>query len=108
MKIELTKSEALTILAQHFNTPVEDVAITSPKADLIDQEMAKYRYTNRYTSDQKIMAIKALRKLSSDQKWSGNIMWLTDAKWAVENYLRFIAFVRKHDRLPSDGYSQLQ
>jgi hypothetical protein len=86
MKIELTKSQLLA------------------KADLIEQEMAKYNYTGT----QKIMAIKALRQLSSDQKWSGNTMLLADAKWAVENYPRFIAFVREHDRLPLDDYSQLQ
>lgn len=46
---------------------------------------------------QKIKAIKAIRELVD--------LGLADAKWAVENWAAFIAFVEKNDRVPEPGFS---
>jgi ribosomal protein L7/L12 len=106
MKIELTKSQLLAILSQHFNVTVDEVTICdSTMADLLQREITQFYYA----TTQKIQAIKHLRQLSIDQKWlNGEIMGLADAKWAVENFPCFIDFVRKNNRLPQAGYSELK
>jgi len=101
MKIELTKTQLLDILSKHFNTSVNDVVISgSPIADILYSELCGFN-----PETDKLSAIKHLRQLIVDKGWSTNMMNLVDAKWAVENLSRFIAFVRTNDRLPKVGFS---
>src|ERR1035437_3654096 len=104
MKIQITKPQLLAILSQHFNATVEDVTITgSGMADIILAEINSLDYKG----SQKIAAIKHLRELTIDRNWNtGNNMSLVDAKWAIENFSRFMDFVQKKDRLPEYGYSE--
>jgi len=99
MRITLTKPQLLNILANHFNTPVEDVVIADPQSDLADKIEWEMRRYNLVT--EKIAAIKHLRQVSVDHNWdNGRIMYLADAKWAIENFDRYVAFVRNNNRLP--------
>ena len=59
-----------------------------------------------YQTTQKIAAIKALRQLAVDNKWVEVTIGLGDAKWAVENFNEFIAFIEQNHRLPKPGYSE--
>lgn len=104
MKIQITKPQLLEILSRNFNTTVEDVTITgSGMADIIRAEISSFDYNG----SQKIAAIKHLRQLTIDNNWNdGAHMGLGDAKWAIENFSLFVAFVEKNDRLPRDGYSE--
>ena len=60
-----------------------------------------------YLDNQKIEAIKKLREVAGDKKQNGfNVskLRLADAKWAVENWEKWIAFVELNGRLPKDDY----
>lgn len=103
-QITLTKPELLTILSSHYGFTVVDATIaTEPTlAKAIREVVEQFDYR----STQKIAAIKALRQLSVDRKLCDvGIMGLADAKWAIEHFDEFIAFVEKNDRLPAESYS---
>lgn|ERR1035437_814865 len=106
MKIQITKPQLLEILSRNFNTTVEDVTIVgSDMANIIQAEISSFDYNG----SQKIPALKHLRQLTIDHDWlAGDNMGLADAKWAVENFSAFMAFVQKNDRLPIPGYSELK
>lgn len=106
MKIQITKPQLLEILSRNFNATVEDVTIVgSDMSKIIRAEISTFDYNG----SQKIAALKHLRQLTIDHNWlDGDNMGLADAKWAVENFSAFIAFVQKNDRLPLGGYSELK
>lgn len=106
MKIQIGKVQLLEILSRNFNTTVEDVTIVgSDMANIIQAEISTFEYNG----SQKIAAIKHLRQLTIDHNWlGGGNMGLGDAKWAVENFSRFMAFVQKNDRLPLPDYCELK
>jgi hypothetical protein len=103
MKIEITKADLLKFLSKRMGMEVTDVVVVSgvTMADMIRKAIGGLNYK----FSQKIMAIKALRQLAIDEKWVEVTIGLADAKWAVENFNEFIAFIEKNNRLPSQGYS---
>ena len=103
MKIEITKQDLLRFLSKRMGMEVTDVVVVSGvrMADMIRKAIGGLDYK----FSQKIMAIKALRQLATDEKWVEVTIGLADAKWAVENFNDFIAFVEKNDRLPEPYYS---
>jgi hypothetical protein len=104
IKVSLTKTELLDILSSHFGHTVEDAEIENVPsiAKIIRDAVTQLAYQ----TTQKITAIKALRQLAVDNKWTENVIGLADAKWAVENFNEFITFVEKNHRLPKPGYSE--
>lgn len=107
MKITLTKTELLAILNQKFGPEITDVAISNPPGPaketpffrrIINQMAMELQYPVTITvvcpADKKIAAIKALRGFVPG-------MGLAEAKWAIENWNRWITFVKGHDREPS-------
>jgi hypothetical protein len=99
LRLTLTYSELLGLLSNQLGTTIDEVNIIV-SADLVNKlkgAVEKYRFT----SDQKIMAIKELREATREGE---SIMRLADAKWAVENWGDFISFVSKNARLPKEDY----
>jgi len=106
MKLTLTKAELLPILTGHFKMPVTDITIeTTPAVPTAAELITNAIKGLRYTSDQKIMAIKALRQVTADHTTTFSyVLGLADAKWAMENFNRFITFVTGAGRLPHAGF----
>lgn len=114
--LTLTKEEILSILSESFEVVVDDFTITNPST--MAARIRSAIEPLRYTTDQKIQAIKTLRQLAVDHNWltsdnavrnnfDGKLSFsLDDSKWAIENFPTFIAFVEKNDRLPFKGYYQ--
>jgi predicted RecB family endonuclease len=104
INVTLTKQELLEILTAHFGHTVEDatVIVEPTIAQIIRNAVTQLDYK----ISQKIAAIKALRQLAVDNKWTENVIGLGDAKWAIENFTAFIDFVEKNHRLPKPGYSE--
>jgi ribosomal protein L7/L12 len=100
MKITVTKSELLRILSAHFNQEITECTIcksTGPcKIEvLLAKELGLPHITQSNISGaNKIPAIKALRTVVADN------LGLAEAKWAVENWEKWIGFVRSKDRVP--------
>jgi hypothetical protein len=107
MKLTLTKDELLVILAHKFGSEITDVSVINPPRPpkelplfrrLINQLAMELQYPVTITvvcpADKKIAAIKALRGFVPG-------MGLAEAKWAIENWNRWITFVKGHDREPS-------
>ena len=108
MKVTLTKPELLNIIAKYLRVKVEDfelVAEPTPLPEIVPTlreavESVSYRGTA------KIQAIKNLRMVASQfMPNKGEQFGLADAKWAVENWEKFIAFVVENNRLPLSGMS---
>lgn len=106
MIIKLTKTELLTIICAHFsigaNAPVTitDWELTGPGKELADKLRAVLANID-YKVTQKIAAIKALREITSVLGFG---MGLADAKYAVENWDKFITHVEKTGVIPKDLY----
>ena len=105
MKVILTKTELETVMTRIMGIPVEEVIIedaekpTKNLVEILTNAVEKFRFT----SDQKILAIKSLREAAQS---TGRFLGLADAKYAVDNWGEFIAFVRKYETIPSDDFSQ--
>jgi hypothetical protein len=106
MKITITKVEALQILTRHFDdiigtfTTVEISDIAMEWVKPLFESVEQYRYT----SDQKIIAIKALIRACVDLKLEYTL-GLADAKWAIEHWYDFRNFVTTFQRLPKSGFA---
>ena len=113
MKLSLGKLELLQILSDHFGVKVEDVTIVKnggkTLADRITRELTKKIGCDpgivcTQNVSQKIPAIKMLRDIMGTTNSPGlspNGMGLADAKWAIENWAEWIAFVAKYNRVPN-------
>ena len=101
MKIELTNDQLKSILSDYFHTPIEAVVIVNGDliADTIMSAIGHYDPIN-----QKIAAIKVLRQMSADNKWSNGTMGLGDAKYAIEHFTEFIQFIRYTGRFPQTDF----
>jgi restriction system protein len=84
----------------YLGVEVEEIVINDI-SNIIQSEISQFAYSG----SEKIPAMKHLRQMVDDNKWlDGAVMSLADAKWAVENFTRFIEFVRQHNRFPRPGY----
>lgn len=72
-------------------------------ADRVESEVLKAGGPD--VSGNKIPRIKALREVARGIRGQDYVMGLADGKYAIENWDRFIAFIRLHGQLPSDGFS---
>lgn len=104
MKVTYTHAEAVQKLRDLLVDQTGDshaiVEILQDPPKLVDILLSKVGTSIPY--DQKIAKIKALRTVSEDCKFG--TMGLANAKYAIENWDRFIEFVKLHERFPSDGY----
>ena len=92
MKLTLTKSDLLNILSNSLGTLVTEVEFTDGYTSLYTH-ISSAVSTYMDSPDNKIRRIKALRGAVPG-------MGLADAKWIIENWTRWIAFVRNHNRIP--------
>lgn len=99
MKITVTKLELLSILSSHFNREITECTISKNTGPCkIELRFAKELKLSEITQSSisganKILAIKALRTVNPG-------MGLAEAKWAVENWEKWIGFVRTKGRAP--------
>ena len=101
MKISLTKKELLSILTQHFGQDVSEcVIVKGPSAlsSYLERRMTEKFGKPRFEPGRKIEAIKYLREIIHDQ--SKETLGLADAKWACENWNRWIVFIQTFKRMP--------
>ena len=109
MKITATKEQICEILSRAVGSTVTDFCVCNP----VGRSKAfanKFRVAIKelnYLGNQKIEAIKKLREIAGNRKegltYTCKIR-LDDAKWAVENWEKWIAFVELNGRLPKDEY----
>ena len=98
-KISISQTELLDTLSRAYGFKVDEVLITTEKTEsLADKLSVIIKEFPDYRATQKIAAIKRLLELKRD---SSEYMPLANAKWAVENWEKFINFVRKENRLPN-------
>lgn len=104
MKITLTEKEMLSLLTKAVGMKVTEYHICEPLAIRCRKAVEVWRYL----ADQKIIAIKELRNVFCGRKNDFGIEFcelsLGRAKWAVENWGKWIAYVEEHDCLPHDGF----
>ena len=109
MKVTLTKLELLQILTAHFNITVTDLVISKNYTGIVNNFLGKMAKElglatvpeHGFSPEQKIPAIKALRNVTKD----GGMYGLAEAKWAVENWPRFIKEYTRLGHLPVLGGS---
>lgn len=107
MKIQISKTELLEIMSKHFNMAVSEVVISkSPTLHLKIRENLGKALRHEVTLTEKclnngphkIPAIKALRELNPG-------MGLADAKFAIENWDKWIGFIQEKGRIPTIAWS---
>lgn len=103
MKIEITYSELCAILSRSFNCTVESINIINGTT-LAQKCIAAVTKLN-YKGNEKISAIKALREVfPCNEPNRSSTLGLAEAKWAVENWEKWIEFVKQNNRVPANGY----
>lgn len=104
MRISVTKRELQSILSSHFKTNVTEVEIDGGNPDIVS--MLKQKIGLVIDPVNKIQSIKELRTITAiDPKIFNYVLGLAEAKWAVENWARFLNFVEKNGRIPHSGFS---
>lgn len=101
MKITVTKPELLAILTAHFHQEVTECTISKLVGPTkLEVAMAKELHLSEITQsnisgERKIPAIKALRTIVTECN-----LGLSESKWAVENWEKWITFYRIKGRVP--------
>jgi len=101
MKLSLTKKELLDVLTKHFEHLVtECVIVKGPTtiSNYLESRMTEKFGKVRFPGERKIEAIKYLREILYDRLKDTH--GLADSKWAIENWDRWIEFVKIHGRMP--------
>lgn len=107
MKITLTKRELLDMLYDKFGFKFSEVDIVPDTDNDISAAKCQQAVEIPLSKGKKIDAIKALREVAGNTNVTGLSecrLGLADAKWAVENWPKWIEFVRNFGRLPQAGY----
>jgi hypothetical protein len=115
MKITLTYSELSALVRNVYNLPDNteleiseysgmDHPVSIRLMEALKQEGC-FTPTNGIRLDKKIAAIKLLRDLVVDDgvNTNGQICGLAQAKWAIEDWDKFILYVRRHGYPPMGG-----
>jgi len=97
MKVSLTKKELLELLTKHFGYEVTECVIA--KSFVLYNKLNSAMKKEISTPNNKIASIKLLRTLVHHH--TKNDVGLADAKWAVENWPKWIAFVKINNRIPT-------
>lgn len=105
MKINLTKSELLAILSDHFKHGITDVSIAKPEnneslGNRIERGMSREFSVMPPVIGRKIEAIKYLREVVSTIEGVYTTLGLKEAKDAIENWDTWIQFVKENNRFP--------
>lgn len=103
MKIEITHAELCAILSRTLNCTVESVNVIDGK-DLAQKCIDAVTKLN-YKGNEKISAVKALRAVfPCNEPNRISTLGLAEAKWAVENWEKWIEFVKQNNRAPIGEY----
>lgn len=96
MKLLLTRQELLKVLGEYLKADIIDVEIVENMSAMLVSEIQ----TLKFQTTEKIAAIKKLREIAlRDCRCE---MGLAEAKYAIENWDRFIQYVRIHNTIPVD------
>lgn len=100
MRCAVNREELRAILSKHFNMEVEDFVIVPAKPSPMGQ-CIRGVLTNPVKGGAMVPNIRALRSMCAELKHPINI---PDARWAIENFDRYIEFVDVYNRLPESGF----
>jgi hypothetical protein len=100
MIVAVHREEIIGLLSQHFGTAVKDFVITSDSQSIVGKA-CRAGVTNPLDNNVKISNIKALRNVAV---MIGSPMTLMEGKYALEHWIKWIAFVDEHNRMPKGGY----
>ena len=100
MKVSITRDEIKQVLSGYFHTEVEDFTITATEPSTLGARLRK-EIVRPEISQMRMVNCKALRKIAEEL---GTHMGLTDVKWALENWEKWIEFIDVYNRLPVSGY----
>lgn len=103
MKINATKKEICELLSKATGIEVTDFSVKKT-ASFNAQKFIDAVKNLDYLGSQKITAIKAIREVAGYDKNNHCHLTLSNAKWAVENWPQWIAFVKEKGRLPQGEY----
>jgi hypothetical protein len=110
MKLTLTKATLVLLLSKYMKAPITEIEITpegNELANRLNDEISRL-YPTGSDAHSKIAAIKRLRELAAtpgtqcDALQRGECYSLASAKFAIENWPKFLAYVREHNRIPRD------
>ena len=100
MIVAVHREEIIGLLSKHLGMPVKDFVITNDSQSVIGRA-CRAGVHDPLNLDFKIANIKALRNVAT---MIGTPMTLMEGKYALMNWLKWIAFVDDHNRLPKGGY----
>jgi hypothetical protein len=112
MKITLTTAEANKILVAYYANSLNiaqstvDVEII-PDGNIIVKEIeAAVNGAGPDNGQYKIARIKALRTITNKYAITPNdLMGLADAKYAIENWQKYLSYILLHGKLPANGFA---
>lgn len=100
MEVKLTGEEFCKILTKHYGIEVDGFVILnadpSPKGKIIRQSIDSPLDKSRLVSN--------IKRLKRVYEGFGKYLTLAEAKWAIENWERFIDFIDRTNRLPQPGF----
>jgi hypothetical protein len=100
MKVTIRKEEIKAVLSAYFRLDVTDFVIAPAEPSPLGKRI-RAKVDRPLDMALKFGNVKALRNVMAAV---GSHIGLQDAKWAIEHWLEFIAFVDEYNRLPSPGY----
>ena len=104
MKIRITREEIRQVLGGYFHTEVEDFIIDATKPSELGT-LLRNRLNQTESQSFQISNYKTLRNIAES---IGTPINLSDVKWALENWNKWIEFVDVYNRLPISGYGSNQ
>lgn len=104
MKIHATHEEICQMLSRAVGSPVESFKVKKTGNSQLVNHCVKAVESVDYKGSGKIAAIKALRELFRDKVTGATSLGLAEAKYAVENWEKWLNFVKQNGRIPADGY----
>lgn len=100
MIVRVHREEIIGLLSRHLGKTVKDFVITSDSQSVIGRA-CRAGVHDPLNLDFKIGNIKALRNVAA---MIGKPLTLMEGKFALMNWVKWIAFVDEHNRMPKPGY----
>lgn len=100
VKLVVTREEIRTALEKLYRRPIEDFTIIPSSPSSLGRRVRSV-VCRPELKETKVQNIKALRDLSSRLQKPTSLM---EGKWALENWIQFLAFVDEFNRFPVAGY----
>lgn len=101
MIVHVHREEIIGLLSKHLGRPVKDFIITSDSQSVIGKAV-RAGLIEPLDNNLTVCNIKALRNIAI---MLGTPMNLLEGKYALTHWVKWIAFVDEHGRLPKNGYA---